>query len=154
MVAALALALAEHTAATAVQIDLEGHGREDLEWTTDLDISRTVGWFAALYLVLLDVSAEESPSLVLRRVKETLRAVPHRGIGYGLLRYCRRAPEIEARLAAIPASEVAFNYLGRLDRVLEAEGTEIQAPAYDPVAVAEASAGLVASGEASPCGRP
>lgn len=31
-------------------------------------------------------------------------------------------------------------------RVLEAEGTEIQAPAYDPVAVAEASAGLVASG--------
>ncbi|MCB1054401.1 MAG: amino acid adenylation domain-containing protein, partial [Acidobacteria bacterium] len=121
MVAALALALAEHTAATAVQIDLEGHGREDLEWTTDLDISRTVGWFAALYPVLLDVSAEESPSLVLRRVKETLRAVPHRGIGYGLLRYCRRAPEIEARLAAIPASEVAFNYLGRLDRALPAE---------------------------------
>ncbi|MDY7094269.1 MAG: amino acid adenylation domain-containing protein [Acidobacteriota bacterium] len=129
MVTALALALAQHTGSPAVQIDLEGHGRDELEWTAGLDISRTVGWFASLYPVLLEVSAEDPPTTALRRVKESLRAVPHRGVGYGLLRYCRGDRSIEERLAAIPASQVAFNYLGRLDRALPAESSFIPASA-------------------------
>jgi non-ribosomal peptide synthase protein (TIGR01720 family) len=41
--------------------------------------------------------------------KERLRAVPGRGIGYGLLRYGEAADVLEAA----PAAEILFNYLGQ-----------------------------------------
>ena len=42
--------------------------------------------------------------------------MPGRGIGYGLLRYL--AERSAAELAAAPAAEVAFNYLGQFDRAV------------------------------------
>ena len=47
----------------------------------------------------------------LKRVKETLRAIPGRGLGYGLLRYLH--PEAGPRLAGRPGPQLGFNYLGR-----------------------------------------
>ncbi|MEA2533495.1 MAG: hypothetical protein QOJ93_1306, partial [Actinomycetota bacterium] len=48
-------------------------------------------------------------------VKEQLRAVPGRGLGYGALRYLRQGlPGAEA-LTAVPEPEVSFNYLGQFD---------------------------------------
>ncbi len=64
---------------------------------------------------------EGPPRQALRRVKEQLRAVPSRGLGFGLLRYLGE-PEDAEPLAALPPSEVVFNYLGRLDLVLEETG--------------------------------
>src|SRR6195256_6155263 len=40
---------------SAVLIDLEGHGREEV--FADVDLSRTVGWFTSLYPVRLDAGA-------------------------------------------------------------------------------------------------
>jgi non-ribosomal peptide synthase protein (TIGR01720 family) len=57
-----------------------------------------------------------SPVLVLKAVKEQLRAIPLGGLGYGLARYLRRDAEVLAQ----PAAEVLFNYLGQTDRVLSA----------------------------------
>ncbi|HEY6930727.1 MAG TPA: condensation domain-containing protein, partial [Thermoanaerobaculia bacterium] len=54
-------------------------------------------------------------SASLKVVQERLRAVPNRGLGYGLLRYLANDPEIVAWLEALPHPEVSFNYLGRFD---------------------------------------
>ncbi len=54
----------------------------------------------------------------LRSLKEQLRAIPNRGIGYGLLRYAGSDAVGAERLAALPQAEVRFNYLGQVDRAL------------------------------------
>ncbi|MEY2226278.1 condensation domain-containing protein [Streptomyces sp. BF23-19] len=102
----------------AVLVDVEGHGREDVADGTDL--SRTVGWFTTVFPVRLalgrpdlDEARAGGPAVgaALRLVKEELRAVPDKGIGFGLLRHLnsRTGPDLAAR--GIP--EIGFNYLGR-----------------------------------------
>ncbi|HEY0601519.1 MAG TPA: amino acid adenylation domain-containing protein, partial [Herpetosiphonaceae bacterium] len=59
LLTALALALNSWTGSTALRVDLEGHGREDL--FADIDLSRTVGWFTALYPLLLSVDPAADP---------------------------------------------------------------------------------------------
>jgi len=56
----------------------------------------------------------------LKRVKEQLRAVPRRGLGYGVLRYLGNG-EASARLREIRRAQVGFNYLGQLDQVVGEE---------------------------------
>jgi amino acid adenylation domain-containing protein/non-ribosomal peptide synthase protein (TIGR01720 family) len=112
LLAALALAFAAWTGEGTLLVDLEGHGREEV--FPGVDLSRTVGWFTTLFPVALELPPGAGPREAIRRVKESLRAVPHRGLGYGLLRYLA-GPETGERLAALPAREVSFNYLGRFD---------------------------------------
>lgn len=93
----------------AFRITLESHGRAAL--LDGVDISRTVGWFTALFPLRFALSGNALPTLI-REVKETLRAVPDRGVGYGVLRWLQR----DAALVNAPASEIGFNYLGRFDQ--------------------------------------
>ena len=97
---------------------MEDHGREEVFGAVDL--SRTVGWFTSLYPVRLDVSGLELEEALaggaalggaLKRIKEQLRALPQRGLGYGLLRYLNAATAGE--LAGFAPPQLAFNYLGR-----------------------------------------
>jgi amino acid adenylation domain-containing protein/non-ribosomal peptide synthase protein (TIGR01720 family) len=97
-------------------IDLEGHGREHL--VEGIDLTRTVGWFTTIFPVMFDIGNASTPLEVLRAVKEQLRAVPNRGIGYGLLRYLSSRTNVIDELAGSPQAEVRFNYLGQLDRFL------------------------------------
>ncbi|NUP51102.1 MAG: amino acid adenylation domain-containing protein [Catenulispora sp.] len=101
-------------AGSAVLIDLEGHGRQDVGGRADL--SRTVGWFTSMYPVCVDPGSGAELAQAVKLVKEQLRAVPRRGIGYGLLH--RLAPE---RGPAGPAPRFAFNYLGRFAADPDAE---------------------------------
>ncbi|WP_346012550.1 condensation domain-containing protein, partial [Streptomyces sp. SID3343] len=105
---------------TAVLVDVEGHGREEIVQGTDL--SRTVGWFTSLYPVRVDpgppawdevVDGGGGPALgqALKRVKEQVRALPDRGIGFGLLRHLN--PETGPKLAELGVPQLGFNYLGR-----------------------------------------
>ncbi|MEW5931095.1 MAG: amino acid adenylation domain-containing protein [Gemmatimonadota bacterium] len=110
LLAALARAFARWTGRRSLLLDLEGHGREPL--FADLDPSRTVGWFTSLFPVRLE-AADDTAQLI-KSVKERLRALPGKGIGFGLLRYLG-SDEARERLAALPAPEVQFNYLGRFD---------------------------------------
>ena len=95
LLAALVQALARWTGDGAFLIDLEGHGREDV--IDGVDVTRTVGWFTTIFPVCLELGSGTSTVETLRSVKEQLRRVPHRGIGYGLLRYLCNDPEIAAR---------------------------------------------------------
>ncbi|MFJ8626000.1 amino acid adenylation domain-containing protein [Kitasatospora sp. NPDC093550] len=100
-------------------VDLEGHGRES-DALGGGDLSRTVGWFTSLHPVRLDAGALDlaearsggpAAGALLKRVKEQLRAVPDKGIGYGLLRHLN--PRTGPLLAALPSPGLGFNYLGR-----------------------------------------
>ncbi len=124
LLTALALAVAQwrdrhgREAGTAVLVDVEGHGREDI--VAGLDLSSTVGWFTSVFPVRLDpgLGGEQArcaePAVLgraVKRVKEQLRALPHHGVGYGALRYLNS--HIGPRLAALPRPQIGFNYLGR-----------------------------------------
>lgn len=118
LLSALALALTRWIGQPAIRVNLQGHGREEL--FPDVDLSRTVGWFTTLFPVRLDLSKADGPGEVLKSVKEQLRRVPNRGIGFGLLRYLNGNDKVAARLGAQPQPQVVFNYLGQFDQTLPA----------------------------------
>jgi amino acid adenylation domain-containing protein/non-ribosomal peptide synthase protein (TIGR01720 family) len=111
LVTALAQALSDWTGSQTVLIDMEGHGREGV--FDDVDVSRTVGWFTSLFPLVLTLEDAKTPGDALLSVKEQLRRVPNRGIGYGVLRYIGRDAGSIARLQSIPQADIAFNYLGQ-----------------------------------------
>ncbi len=124
LLAALAQALAGWTGATALRVDLEGHGREPL--FDDVDLSRTVGWFTTQFPVVVDPGETGEAGRALAAVKEQLRRVPGRGIGYGLLRWLADDPTAERALRAAPPAEISFNYLGQLDGSAVAGGSRFR----------------------------
>ena len=93
---------------------LQGHGREDI--IAHADISRTVGWFTTIFPVVLALEPNLNPGDALKRIKEQLRRIPNRGIGYGLLRYLTQDADVQS-LEAFSA-DVLFNYLGQLERMI------------------------------------
>jgi amino acid adenylation domain-containing protein/non-ribosomal peptide synthase protein (TIGR01720 family) len=105
-------------AGNTITIDLEGHGREPME--SGLDLSRTVGWFTTVFPVCLDLKNIDLDDAfvgsgvigrALKQIKDQLRAVPSRGLDYGILRYL--SDESGAQLAALAGPQISFNYLGR-----------------------------------------
>jgi amino acid adenylation domain-containing protein/non-ribosomal peptide synthase protein (TIGR01720 family) len=115
LLTALTRALAPWAGSTLL-VDLEGHGREEI--IDGFDLSRTVGWFTTIFPVWLTGGDTPSPADTLRSVKERLRAIPQRGIGYGLLRYGSGSPIIGDRLRSLPQAQVRLNYLGQANRLL------------------------------------
>ncbi|MDD1420878.1 amino acid adenylation domain-containing protein [Dolichospermum sp. ST_sed1] len=117
LLTALGQSFTQWTGENYLLIDLEGHGREDL--FEDVDLSRTVGWFTTLFPVGLEIK-ENQLGEALKSVKEQLRSIPNRGIGYGVLRYLNEDTSIREKLASFPSAQVSFNYLGQFDQVLKA----------------------------------
>lgn len=104
----LGLALKAWSGNGTAAINLEGHGRESI--IEDIDISRTVGWFTSQFPVILNMSNEEQLLRHIVNIKETLRRVPHRGIGYGILKYLTPCQECSS---FVLEPEISFNYLGQ-----------------------------------------
>ncbi|WP_066382131.1 non-ribosomal peptide synthetase [Anabaena sp. CA = ATCC 33047] len=113
LLTALVESFAQWTGYDSLLIELEGHGREDL--FTDVDLSRTVGWFTSIFPVCLKAGLHH-PGEALKSVKEQLRHIPNRGIGYGILRYLSRDAAINQQLGLLPQAQVSFNYLGQFDQ--------------------------------------
>nr|WP_314483498.1 non-ribosomal peptide synthase/polyketide synthase [uncultured Pseudomonas sp.] len=111
LLTALARVICRWSGQASSLIQLEGHGREEL--FADLDLSRTVGWFTSLFPVQLTPTADLGDSL--KSIKEQLRSVPQKGVGYGLLRYLAGA-DVGSQLAALATPRITFNYLGQFDR--------------------------------------
>ncbi|QLE40070.1 amino acid adenylation domain-containing protein [Nostoc sp. C052] len=118
LLTALVQSFAQWTGQPSLLLDLEGHGREDL--FEDVDLSRTVGWFTTLFPVHLQLEEIDHPGEALKLIKEQLRRIPNRGIGYGVLRYLQQDESTRKQLQALPQAEVSFNYLGQFDQVLKA----------------------------------
>lgn len=82
LLTALQLTLSAWTGSSHVVIDLEGHGREEL--FADVDVSRTVGWFTSIFPLSLNAKATCGIGERIKAIKEQYRAVPRRGIGFGI----------------------------------------------------------------------
>ncbi|WP_060479570.1 non-ribosomal peptide synthetase, partial [Pseudomonas monteilii] len=116
LLTALARTLCRWSGDQQVLIQLEGHGRDGL--FEDMDLTRSVGWFTNAYPLRLHPQAgddDAARATSLKRIKEQLREVPHKGLGYGVLRYLGDAASRE-RLAALPQARITFNYLGQFDQ--------------------------------------
>lgn len=87
-------------------VDLEGHGREPLD--SNLDLTRSIGWFTSIYPVYLKLSDPNNIDKSIKEVKEQLRQVPENGITYGIACYIKK-------IITKISSRIAFNYLGRWD---------------------------------------
>ena len=95
-------------------IELEGHGREDI--FEEIDLTRTVGWFTTIFPVRLRLESEH-PGVALKQIKEQLRGIPKRGLGYGVLRYLSDDQAVISQLRSQPRAQIRFNYLGQFDQV-------------------------------------
>jgi amino acid adenylation domain-containing protein len=77
-------------------IDVEGHGRVDIG--ASLEVSRTMGWFTAVYPVALGPHTEPLP--VLSAVRDAIRQQPWGGL--------------DARCVADYRADVLFNFFGQV----------------------------------------
>ncbi|MCR8843450.1 amino acid adenylation domain-containing protein [Paenibacillus sp. SC116] len=117
LLAALGRAVTSWSSVDRIRINLEGHGREDI--IPDLDITRTIGWFTSMYPVVLEAGSDMELGRYIIEVKENLRAIPNKGIGYGIWRYAASRAE---QLDFAPEPEISFNYLGQFDQDYEGSG--------------------------------
>jgi phthiocerol/phenolphthiocerol synthesis type-I polyketide synthase E len=108
---ALGRTIAQTVGDGVVAVELEGEGRSVLR--PDVDLRRTVGWFTTYYPVPLACANVQGATALqeLDTVHDTLKSVPHYGIGYGLLRHvyaptgrvlsAQRTPDIHFRYAGV-----------------------------------------------------
>ncbi|WP_129933703.1 MULTISPECIES: non-ribosomal peptide synthetase [unclassified Pseudomonas] len=131
LLTALARALCRWSGDEEVLVQLEGHGRDGL--FEDMDLTRSVGWFTNAYpLSLRPLPGEDDAARAgsIKRIKEQLRHVPHKGLGYGVLRYLADAAGRE-QMAALPQARITFNYLGQFDQQFDSTALfqPLEAPA-------------------------
>ncbi|MBF6171852.1 non-ribosomal peptide synthetase [Nocardia blacklockiae] len=136
MLTALGLAVGRWRRRDTALITLEGHGREEA-LLPGADVARTVGWFTAAYPVALDLSGIDlddafaggaAAGRALKTVKEQVRRIPDRGVGYGMLRYLD--PATAEQLSGHATPQLGFNYLGRA-ATASADG-DAEPPAWLP----------------------
>ena len=107
LLSALALTLTEWNGDSGVKVDVEGHGRDE---AVGVEVSRTVGWFTAIYPLWLERRGGVEATVL--GVREARRSVGN-GLGYGVLTYLAGGLGLapgEARPSA-----VSFNYLGQVE---------------------------------------
>ncbi len=114
----LGLALREVLTVDKSVLKMEGHGREEI--LDGVDISRTVGWFTTVYPFVLQVADSSNQTQSLVNVKEGLRSIPNKGIGYGILSHLSRQG-LDSKLTP----EITFNYLGDFGSNVSNEGDSL-----------------------------
>ncbi|MBE9229224.1 amino acid adenylation domain-containing protein, partial [Phormidium sp. LEGE 05292] len=119
LLTALVLVLSKWTNSNSVLFNLEGHGREDI--IEGVDLSRTVGWFTTIFPVCVQLEDSNKQHLgeVLKSVKEQLRSIPKKGIGYGILRYLSDDRDIQNQIKNLTKAEICFNYLGQFSQLFQ-----------------------------------
>ncbi|MBO3797189.1 non-ribosomal peptide synthetase, partial [Bacillus subtilis] len=115
LLVALGMTIHEWSDLKRIVVNLEGHGRENI--LEQIDVSRTIGWFTTQYPVVLTIKGEDLSSQI-KSVKEELRGVPKKGIGYGILRYLSAKTNALNSGKRFFTPEISFNYLGQFDQDL------------------------------------
>lgn len=107
---ALVRSLRQWTGRHDIVMEMENHGRH----IQDIDTSKTVGWFTAIYPLLVN-RRDQSIGDEIKTVKEAIRRVPGQGLGYGIMKFMTPAGKTMKNERA----EVRFNYLGQFDREVD-----------------------------------
>lgn len=112
LLTSLAKSIKKYSNHNNILINLEGHGREQV--FENINIMRTIGWFTTNYPVIFSMKDDLDLSHEIKNIKETLRRVPAKGIGYGILRYITNK-ELLGELEFKLKPQISFNYLGQFD---------------------------------------
>jgi non-ribosomal peptide synthase protein (TIGR01720 family) len=112
----LAQTIQQWTDVSLVHIDLERHGREEI--LAEADLSRTVGWFTALFPLTLDLKQTQSAHEALKEVEKQLQFIPSNGINYGIIRYLLMDKYMDGKNVN-DRSSISFNYMGQFDQIFE-----------------------------------
>ncbi|MCB9280800.1 MAG: amino acid adenylation domain-containing protein [Lewinellaceae bacterium] len=118
LLTAFALSVRDVWESSGFSVMLESHGRANI--LPHLNISRTVGWFTAMYPVMVNIPAGD-PGKLLASIKDELRNVPDNGIGFGMARHLYAG---KPDWSGFSGPEILFNYLGRF----EAQETDPSGP--------------------------
>lgn len=110
LLTALSRAVKQLTGQNKVAIELEGHGRENINETMGID--RTVGWFTSVYPVLLTAAEDIWESL--EATKAMLHQIPAQGATYQMIKYLMPADYEDT-------VDLSFNYLGSFSEGSEEE---------------------------------
>ena len=86
LVTSCGYAVADWTGHNRFVLTMVSHGRETAG--SEVDVSRTTGWFTCFYPFV--VALQETRSRTLQEVSHRLSRVPDNGIGYGLLTFLNR----------------------------------------------------------------
>lgn len=114
LLAAVSASLMDHSQRDVLKVNLESHGREDI--TDEINLSQTLGWFTTEYPVVIESGEEADMASLLKNVKQAVRCVPDKGLGFASLRYLDTDyQQAFATLEKANPSQVLFNYLGRFD---------------------------------------
>ncbi|MEM9135970.1 MAG: condensation domain-containing protein, partial [Cyanobacteria bacterium P01_F01_bin.42] len=108
LLTALAQTLGQWSQSTSVLMDVESHGRHPIPGQSDIDVSRTVGWFTNIFPLRLNLMSGASEEQV-QWIKEQIHQIPNQGLGYGVWQQTLSSDEFKA-----PA-QILFNYLGTVD---------------------------------------
>jgi non-ribosomal peptide synthase protein (TIGR01720 family) len=112
LLTALGLGIKKTFGINSIPIALEGHGREKI--FKDIDVNRTFGWFTIVYHIILNFSNAHRLPRQIKDIKETLRQVPNKGIGFGILKYLT-STEFKKGIDFKLKPQICFNYLGQFD---------------------------------------
>lgn len=118
LLGALGRTVAQSHGEGVLAVALAGDGRSVLK--PDVDVRRTVGRFTTVYPFPLSCNGSESVTQALADVHAALQAVPHHGIGYGLLRYLY-GPTSRV-FAQVPPPDVFLSNEGVIPDLTSGEG--------------------------------
>ncbi|MFS0553782.1 amino acid adenylation domain-containing protein [Brevibacillus sp. 179-C9.3 HS] len=119
LLTALGLTVKEWANTSCAVINLEGHGREDIQ--NEMNVTRTIGWFTSQFPVVLDMEKSQDLAYQIKQIKESLRRIPKKGIGYEILRTMTKG-KTEPTLSFTLQPEISFNYLGQFDSDVKSGG--------------------------------
>ncbi|MBD3266706.1 amino acid adenylation domain-containing protein, partial [bacterium] len=130
LLTALAQSLREWMQTDTCLIALEGHGREPID--EKVRVYRTAGWFTSLFPFALPLQSVDIGTHI-KEVKEALRRIPQKGVGYGILKTLT-PPALKQDWQGLAQPQIAFNYLGQFDRE---SGQNRFTPALEPMGQTE-----------------
>jgi non-ribosomal peptide synthase protein (TIGR01720 family) len=110
---ALVLTLQRWLQSSTLLVGIQGHGR--ITSFPEVDLTRTVGWFAHRTPVLFQLEKNMGDDEAVQTVSEQLAAALERGTNYGTLRYLCRDETITQGLQRMPQPQITFNNFGEID---------------------------------------
>jgi len=106
LISALVMSHEETVSSNRVFIGMESTGREIPG--KDIDLSETVGWFTSYYILPISKESFSDTANIIKSVKEQIRAIPDKGLSYGIL---SEQGEDEPLIPRIEP-DILFNYFG------------------------------------------
>ncbi|WP_042159291.1 condensation domain-containing protein [Paenibacillus gorillae] len=79
----------------------------------NINVNRTVGWFTSMFPVII-LTRSDTFDENIDFIKESMRKIPNKGIGYGIIKYLLSDEKILGKQTRLKP-EILFNYLGHFN---------------------------------------